>query len=156
MDFNSGDIVDYFRELRKCAREHFGATADAADGPLGLGNQQQLLWLQITLSTLLRDDIRLSDDDATALGLYFACGSWSSRMQAADAEWAVSACNAIFDYLTAARTASPVKFFDRGRIGWTKKYLIEDAMGRTKPLTNVLLAGEIFQGVSCTGSILNP
>lgn len=144
MDFNSGDIVDYFRELRKCAREHFGATADAADGPLGLGNQQQLLWLQITLSTLLRDDIRLSDDDATALGLYFACGSWSSGMQAADAEWAVSACNAIFDHLAAARTASPVKFFDRGRIGWAKKYLIEDAMGRKKPLTNVLLAGEIF------------
>lgn len=144
MDLNSGAIVDYFRELRKCAREHFGATADTADGPLGQGNQQQLLWLQISLSTLLRDDLPLSDDDATALGLYFACGSWPSGMQEADAEWAVSACNAIFDHLAAARTASLVKFFDRGRIGWIKKYLIEDAMGRKKPLTNVLLAGEIF------------
>ncbi|KAL1937029.1 hypothetical protein VTO73DRAFT_15594 [Trametes versicolor] len=137
MDFWVDDVVDYFKQLHKSAREHFGPAADSEDGPLGKGNQQQLLWLPIILCVLLENDLRLSDDEATALGNYFKSGSWPSRMQGSDAEWAVSTCNAMSDYLG---TSSQVHV-DQGQFEYQKGLLISIAMRREKPLTNVLLPG---------------
>lgn len=142
MDFPSGEVVDYFQQLHKSAREHFGPAADSPYGPLGNGNQQQLLWLHIILCILRADPSRLSGNEAAALGVYFARGSWSSSMQAKDTEWAVSTCNAIFDHLEANGPSSAVTFVDQKRLSERKEALIEKAMGREKPLTNVLLPGE--------------
>ncbi|KAL1945540.1 hypothetical protein VTO73DRAFT_2391 [Trametes versicolor] len=140
MDFEfESHVVDYFKQLHKSAREHFGPAADSEYGPLGRGNQQQLLWLHIILCILRSDPSRLSGDEAAALSVYFQYGLWPSGMQANDAEWAVSTCNAISDYLEISRTSSPVTFIDQGRIENERLYLLQRAMGREKPLTNILL-----------------
>ncbi len=140
MGFDSGDVVYYFRQLHKSAREHFGAAADSPHGPLGWGNQQQLLWLQIILCVLRRYHSPLLDNEAAALGVYFACGSWSSGMQAADAEWAISTCNAMSDHLDPAKTSSAVKFINRDRLLIEGRSLL---MEHEKPLANALLPGKI-------------
>ncbi|KAL1945562.1 hypothetical protein VTO73DRAFT_2413 [Trametes versicolor] len=141
MDFCGDDVIHYFQQLHKSAREHFGAAADSGDGPLGRGNQQQLLWIQIILGILWWPFLRLSDDEAAALGVYFKWGSWSSSLQAADAEWAVSTCNAITNHLETEGPSSALKFIDQGRIENERRYLIDSAMTREKPLTSVLLPG---------------
>ncbi|OJT11006.1 hypothetical protein TRAPUB_12460 [Trametes pubescens] len=138
MDFYYVDVVDYFRQLYKSAREHFGAAADSEYGPLGYGNPQKLLWLQIILCVHLSRDSLLSEE-ADALGVYFKCGLWSSVMQAADAEWALSTCNALSDDLETTGTSSAVRFVDQDRLLANKGYLIGKAMDREKPLTTVLL-----------------
>lgn len=144
MNFESGDVVDYFRQLHRSAREHFGATADSEDDPLGYGNQQQMLWLYTILCALWEDQSDLSDDEAAPLGIYFRLGSWSTGMQASDAGWAVSTCNALLEYLETAGTSSAVKCLDQDRLRSVKADLIDNAMGRDKPLTNVLLLGKII------------
>lgn len=145
MDFHyMSDVVDYFQQLHQSAREHFGPAADSWYGPLGNGNQQQLLWLQIILCILLSDRSRLSGDEATALGIYFKSGSWSSGMQGNDAEWAVSTCNAISDRLETNGPSSALKFIDKELLEAERRYLIRTAMDREKPLTNVFLPGEII------------
>lgn len=145
MDFDDNDVVDYFQQLHKSARDHFGPVADSEEGPLGRGNQQQLLWIQIILChKLWWPDLRLSDDEAAALGVYFKYGLWSSGLQAADAEWAVSTCNAISDLLETEGPSSALKFIDQGWIENNRRYLIDSAMRREKPLTSVLLPGEII------------
>lgn len=144
MDFWYGDVVDYFKQLHKSAREHFGAAADSGDGPLGYGNRQQLLWLQIILCTLSLDPSCLSGDEAAALDVYFGYGLWSSSMQANDVEWAVSTCNAISDHLETEGPSSKLKTIDQRWLGSRRGYLIEEGMGLEKPLTNVLLPGEII------------
>ncbi|KAL1936918.1 hypothetical protein VTO73DRAFT_4232, partial [Trametes versicolor] len=116
MDFRWDDVVDYFQQLHKSAREHFGPAADSEFGPLGYGNQQQLLWIQIILCILWWPHLRLSDDEAAALGVYFRSGSWSSSLQAADAEWAVSTCNAISDHLETKGPFPAVTFVDQTRL----------------------------------------
>ncbi|KAL1942581.1 hypothetical protein VTO73DRAFT_6183 [Trametes versicolor] len=142
MDFYLEDVVDYFRQLHRSAREHFGPAADSVYGPLGIGNQQQLLWIHIILCILTLDPSCLSGDEAAALGVYFEQGQWSSSMQAADAEWAVSTCNAISDHLETEGSSSGVlRFVGRNGLSWKKRSLIESAMRREKPLTNVLLPG---------------
>ncbi|KAL1945567.1 hypothetical protein VTO73DRAFT_2418 [Trametes versicolor] len=139
MDFGADDVVDYFKQLHKSAREHFGPAADSEDGPLGDGNQQQLLWILIILCTLPWPRLRLSDDEAAALGVYFEWGLWSSSMEANDTEWAISTCNAISDHLETKGPPSAVTFIDQGRLSKEKASLIWTAMHREKPLTNVLL-----------------
>ncbi|KAL1945526.1 hypothetical protein VTO73DRAFT_2377 [Trametes versicolor] len=141
MDFEfESHVVDYFKQLHKSAREHFGPAADSWDGPLGKGNQQQLIWLQIILCTTLLDPSRLSGDETAALDVYFKSGSWSSGMQAADAEWALSTCNAISDHLESEGPSSAPKFIDQERLGRARGHLMYSAMGREKPLTSVLLS----------------
>lgn len=144
MDLCDDDVIDYFQQLHKSVREHFGPAADSEYGPLGRGNQQQLLWLQIILRILSWPHLRLSDDEAAALGVYFRCGWWSSSLQAADAEWAASTCNAISDHLESKGPSSKLKFIDQERLEIEKGYLIRNAMAREKPLTNVFLRGEII------------
>ncbi|KAL1945523.1 hypothetical protein VTO73DRAFT_2374 [Trametes versicolor] len=139
MDFGADDVVDYFKQLHKSAREHFGPAADSEDGPLGRGNQQQLLWLHITLCVLLWDHLSLTDEEAAALGTYFESGSWSSGMQAVDAEWAVSTCNAISEHLETTGRSSAVTYVGQERLKHEKFSLIQTAMYREKPLTSVLL-----------------
>ncbi|OJT11010.1 hypothetical protein TRAPUB_12464 [Trametes pubescens] len=139
MDFSSSDVVDYFQQLYKSAREHFGAAADSEDGPLGYGNPQQLLWLHMILCILLDGELALSDGEADALRVYFQHGSWSSGMQAADAEWALSTCNAISDHFETTGTSSAVRIIDRDQLLLRKTSLIYHAMHREKALTNVLL-----------------
>ncbi|KAL1945534.1 hypothetical protein VTO73DRAFT_2385 [Trametes versicolor] len=139
MDFRSDEVVDYFQQLHKSAREHFGAAADSEHGPLGDGNQQQLLWLHIILCILQSDPSCLSGDEAAAIGVYFRCGLWSSSLQAADAEWAASTCNAISDHLETEGPFSMLKFIEQERLESEKGYLIRNAMAHEKPLTNVLL-----------------
>ncbi|KAL1945558.1 hypothetical protein VTO73DRAFT_2409 [Trametes versicolor] len=141
MDFSASDVVDYFQQLHESAREHFGPAVDSESGPLGRGNQQQLLWLQIILCVLFENDIRLSDDKAAALGVYFEYGLWSSGLHVADAGWAVSTCNAISDLLETEGPSSALKFIDQGQIEEERSYLIGRAMRREKPLTSVLLPG---------------
>ncbi|KAL1945549.1 hypothetical protein VTO73DRAFT_2400 [Trametes versicolor] len=140
MDFPASDVIDYFRGLHKSAREHFGPAADSEDGPLGYGNQQQLLWIQIIVCILWRPRL-LSDDEVAVLGVYFKGGSWSSSMEANDTEWAVSTCNAISDHLESEGPSSKLKFIRQEWLGSDRVYLIEDAMGLEKPLTSVLLPG---------------
>lgn len=144
MEFKSDDVVDYFKQLHKSAREHFGATADSVQGPLGYGNQQQLLWLQIILCILLSNPSRLSGDELSAICVYFEQGRWSSGMRAADAEWVVSTCNAISEHLETTGPSSAVTYVDQGQLKYENLSLIETAMHREKPLTNVLLPGEII------------
>ncbi|KAL1936945.1 hypothetical protein VTO73DRAFT_3591, partial [Trametes versicolor] len=139
IDFRCDDVIDYFKQLHKSAREHFGPAADLEDGPLGYGNQQQLLWIQIILCTLPWPHLRLSDDEAAALGVYFEYGLWSSGMGAADAEWAVSTCNAFSDHLESTGPSSKLNFIDQEGLGRARRYLIEGAMRRQEPLTSVLL-----------------
>ncbi|KAL1945570.1 hypothetical protein VTO73DRAFT_2421 [Trametes versicolor] len=141
MDFCGAHVIDYFQQLHKSAREHFGPAADSEYGPLGCGNQQQLLWLQIILCILPWRQLRLSDDEAAALGVYFKYGLWSSGLHAADAGWAVSTCNAISDLLETKGPSSALKFIDQGQIEKKRRYLIGSAMRREKPLTSVLLPG---------------
>lgn len=142
MELYPKDVVDYFKQLHKAVREHFGATADAYNGPLGYGNQQQPLWLQIILSALERYTPRLSNEEAAALGVYFSCGSWSSGIRESDAEWAISICNAISDHLETLETSSGLIFIDQRRLAKEKESLIVKAMRREKPLTHVLLPGD--------------
>lgn len=144
MDFQSADVVDYFRRLHKSAREHFGPVADAEIGPLGNGNQQRLLWLHIILCALWENASPLPDDEAVALGVYFKHGAWPSRMQADDAGWAVSTCNAITDRLESSWSSSETMFIDQESLQTGQRYLFENAMRRETPLVNVLLLGEIF------------
>lgn len=150
MGYDSNFVIDYFRQLLKSAREHFGAAASSEDGPLGNGNPQKLLWLHIILCVLwqryrrLKDRPTLSEYEATALGAYFKFRPWSSSIQAADAEWAVSTCNAILDYLETARIASKVTFVDKEGLLLAKRDLIYSTISRDKPLTNVLLQGGII------------
>lgn len=144
MDVHPQYVVDYFQQLHKSAREHFGPAADSESGPLGDGNQQQLLWLHIILCVLRWDPSRLSGDEAAALRVYFDCGLWSSSMQANDAEWAASTYNAISDHLESTGPSSAVRFIDQERLEREKRYLIDRAMGLEKSLTNVLLLGEII------------
>ncbi|KAL1942604.1 hypothetical protein VTO73DRAFT_6206 [Trametes versicolor] len=139
MDFGPDDVVDYFQQLHKSAREHFGPAADSEYGPLGNGNQQQLLWLHIISCILRWDPSCLSGDEAAAIGVYFRCGSWSSSLQAADAEWAALTCNAISDHLETEGPFSMLKFIEQEQLKSEKGYLIRNAMAREKPLTNVLL-----------------
>ncbi|KAL1942594.1 hypothetical protein VTO73DRAFT_6196 [Trametes versicolor] len=113
MDFYEREVVDYFQQLHKSAREHFGPAVDSEHGPLGDGNQQQLLWIQIILCILWWPHLRMSDDEAAALGVYFRSGSWSSSLQAADAEWAVSTCNVISDHLETKGPFSAVTFVEQ-------------------------------------------
>ncbi|KAL1945577.1 hypothetical protein VTO73DRAFT_2428 [Trametes versicolor] len=142
MDFHYRDVVNYFRKLHKCAREHFGVAAVSEDGPLGYGNQQRPLWLTIILCTPLADDAPLSDDEAAALGVYFRCGSWPSSMKAGDAEWAVSSCNALMDHLEGEGPRSrDVRPIDQVRLRWMRGQLIRSAMRREQPLESVLLPG---------------
>ncbi|KAL1945548.1 hypothetical protein VTO73DRAFT_2399 [Trametes versicolor] len=141
MDVRSDDVVDYFQQLHKSAREHFGPMADFPFGPLGSENEQQLLWLQIILCVLWQDNLRLSGDEASALGVYFHWGSWPSGMQAVDAEWAVSTCNAISDHLQTKGPSFALNFIDQERLESGRRYLLDRAMRRKKPLINVLLLG---------------
>lgn len=143
MDFHYRDVVNYFRKLHKCAREHFGVAADSEDGPLGYGNQQRPLWLTVILCTPLADDSSLSDDEAAALGVYFRCGSWPSSMKAADTEWAVSSCNALMDHLEGEGPRNrDVRSIDQVRLRWMRGQLIRSAMRREQPLESVLLPGD--------------
>lgn len=144
MDFFGDDVIDYFQQLHKSAREHFGPAADSVYGPLGYGNQQQLLWIHIILCVFGLGPSYLSGDEASALGVYFKWGSWSSSLQAADAEWAVSTCNAISDHLESEGPSSKLNFIDQEGLGEASRYLIEGAMIRQEPLTRVLLPGEII------------
>lgn len=157
MDFYVGDVVDYFQQLHKSAREHFGPAADSDDSPLVYGNQQWLLWLHIILCVSVAGTPPLSDDEAAALTNYFLSGFPSSGVHAADAEWAVSACNAFLDdfamtgtlfeesdHLAITGTSFAEKFIGQYGFSWAKIFLIDSAMGHEKPLTNVLLPGEII------------
>ncbi|KAL1945545.1 hypothetical protein VTO73DRAFT_2396 [Trametes versicolor] len=139
MDFDDGDVVYYFQELHKSAREHFGPAADSEDGPLGHGIQQQLLWLHIILCVLLSDPSFLSGEEAAAIDVYFKWGSWSSSMPANDIEWAAATCNAISDSLEVNGPSSELKFVDQEGLGRAIEFLIEGAMRREEPLTSVLL-----------------
>ncbi|KAL1945578.1 hypothetical protein VTO73DRAFT_2429 [Trametes versicolor] len=133
------DVIDYFRKLHTSVREHFGPVADSGGGPLGWGNQQELLWLHIILCVLLEDQSPLSDDEAAALGVYFGYGLWSSGMRAADAEWATAACDAISDYIEVAGTSFKAAFIDQDRLTLKRSSLIYNAVRREQPLTSVLL-----------------
>ncbi|OJT02862.1 hypothetical protein TRAPUB_6592 [Trametes pubescens] len=135
MDYRSEFVIDYFRQLHTAAREHFGAATDSEDGPLGYGNRQQLLWLYIIMCVLRQDNIPLSDDEAAALRVYFRCGSWSSGMQAADAGWAVSTCNAMFDHLETSGTSSQAHFIHKDDIQMEWELLIEAALRRKSHIT---------------------
>ncbi|OJT11035.1 hypothetical protein TRAPUB_12448, partial [Trametes pubescens] len=128
VDYDSEYVIDYFRQLHKAAREHFGATADSWDGPLGYESPQQLLWLHIILCIFRTDDSSLSDDEAAALGVYFACGSWPSDMQTDVAIWAVSTCNAISEFLETSMASSKMKLVDQDQLREEKEYLIDNAV----------------------------
>lgn len=144
MDFPASDVVDYFKQLHKSIREHFGPAADLGDIPLRIGRRQMLLWLHIILCILRSDASSLSGEEVAALGVYFKRGLWSSAMQAADTEWALFTCNAISDHLERKGPFSAPKFFDKEQLASEKRYLLQMAMDREKPLTNVLLRGEII------------
>ncbi|KAL1937849.1 hypothetical protein VTO73DRAFT_12742 [Trametes versicolor] len=138
-DFPYSDVVTYFRRLHQSARKHFGDAVASKDGPLGRGNQQQLLWLQIILCVLLDGGSPLSGDEVAALRVHFKHGSWSSGMQAPDSEWAVSTLNSMSDYLDTWGTSSEEQYVDQDRLQMERGYLIDNAMGRDIPLTKVLL-----------------
>lgn len=143
MDFPASDVLDYFKQLHKSAREHFGPAADSKDGPLGRGNQQQLLWIQIIFCAPWWPHLRLSDDEAAALDVYLECGLLLSDIQAVDAERAMSICNAISDYLETEVSFSVLKLIDQGGLERARRHLMYSAMGCKKPRTRFLLPGEI-------------
>ncbi|OJT08366.1 hypothetical protein TRAPUB_705 [Trametes pubescens] len=137
-ELRARDVIDYFRQLHHSAREHFGPAADSDDGPLGRGNQQQLLWLQVILSVLVEGGSPLSDDEATVLGVYYEYGTWPTEMQADASAWAASTLNALQGYLEGEGTRE-VTFIDQHRLHWKREALIENAMRDKEPLTDILL-----------------
>ncbi|KAL1942787.1 hypothetical protein VTO73DRAFT_5027 [Trametes versicolor] len=102
------DVLRFFQQLRKSTRAHFGIQADEISGPLGMGNQHQLLWLQIMLCALNAGDKSLSPVDAKALGLYAHWGQWPTDMREADAEWAGYCLSSILEHLQAPITLAPI------------------------------------------------
>lgn len=143
MDFDANEVVEYFRLLYKSAQEHFGA---AADGPLGIWGQQQLLWLYVILCVSLtpHNPSLLDTGEAAALGVYFESGLWSSSMQAADTEWAVSTLDALTDYLEGEGTTVRrlIESVDQSRLRMERGNLIRNAIDRKEPLRNVVQRGE--------------
>lgn len=133
-------VIEYFRQVHHSARTHFGSVADLDDGPLGRGNQQQLLWLQVMLCVLVEGGAPLSDDEATVLGVYYEYASWPTVMQA-DAAWAASTLNALQGYLE-GEGSREVTFIDEHRLHWKREALINNAMHCGVPLTDILLPGE--------------
>ncbi len=140
-ELRARDVIDYFRQLHHSAREHFGPAADSDDGPLGRGNQQQLLWLQVILSVLVEGGSPLSDDEESVLGVYYEYGTWPTEMQADASAWAASTLNALQGYLEGEGTRE-VTFIDKHRLHWKRQALIENAIRGKEPPTNILLPGE--------------
>ncbi|KAH9848622.1 hypothetical protein C2E23DRAFT_421970 [Lenzites betulinus] len=138
MDFYHEDVVFYFRQLHKSAGEHFGAAADCWDGPLAFCNHQLLLWLLVILCKY-RSGLSLEDDQETALAVYFKCGLWSSTMQAADAEWALSALNALIGHMQGTEDKT-TEGIDQYLLGTKRRTLLDTTVGHPpNPLTSLLL-----------------
>ncbi|KAH9848534.1 hypothetical protein C2E23DRAFT_843336 [Lenzites betulinus] len=141
MDFFEMEVVDYFRQLHTSAREHFGAAADRGSGPLGYGNEHQLLWLLIILC-VYRSDVSLTDEEAAALTGAFEHGYWSSSMQAADARWALSTLTALIDRFpdTEGRL---IEGIDRGRLQIERGYLIMYSIFHNTPVASSWVHGVV-------------
>ncbi|KAL1937848.1 hypothetical protein VTO73DRAFT_12741 [Trametes versicolor] len=138
MDYRSEFVIDYFRQLRSRAFRRCSRLGGRSPRVRESTAAAMVLWLLISLCVLHRDDLPLSDDEAAALRVYFRCGSWLSGMQAADAGWAVSTCNAMFGYLETAGASPGAHFIYKDDIQMEWELLIEATMRRKLSLPDAV------------------
>lgn len=138
MDFGDRNVLGYFQRLYGSVREHFGVGADAKDGPLGWGNQCQLLWLHVLLCVLLQDESPLTQEESSALGTYIDNGFWADGMQVAEVEWALCTLSSLIDHSADGRKV----FLDGERLLSERDYLLSLVGSRGITLGTALLHGE--------------
>ncbi|KAL1940404.1 hypothetical protein VTO73DRAFT_8976 [Trametes versicolor] len=153
MDSSDRDVLGYFQRLYGSVREHFGVGADAKDGPLGWGNQCQLLWLHILLCVLLQDESPLTAEESSALGTYIDNGFWADGMQVAEVEWALCTLSSLIDHSADGR----LSFLDEERLLSERDYLLSLVGSRGITLGTALLhaVSQAYRRVRVSASVIS-
>lgn len=138
------DVLLFFQQLRKSTRAHFGATADASSGPIGRGNQHQLLWLQVMLCVVSTGDTSLSSKDIDTLGLYAHWGQWPPNMNDVEVEWAGFCLSSIMECLQESITRGEQPTYQPSFLDGMMQAFLSNVISRKASSRKVVWQGAII------------